>query len=64
MMKGEKVCHASVFIHESIKTRVETLQSFPAPPSILSVFIHESIKTRVETVMDGREYRWYKRLYP
>ncbi len=38
-----------VFIHESIKTRVETLKSTSRWSSTIIVFIHESIKTRVET---------------
>ena len=39
----------SVFIHESIKTRVETLDIVAQYQFALEVFIHESIKTRVET---------------
>ena len=42
----------SVFIHESIKTRVETLQSINDECVCHHVFIHESIKTRVETKID------------
>ncbi len=39
-----------VFIHESIKTRVETnCRKYPGC-SARQVFIHESIKTRVETI--------------
>ena len=39
-----------VFIHESIKTRVETSLLGTHYGRLAGVFIHESIKTRVETV--------------
>ena len=38
-----------VFIHESIKTRVETYIPVRRDTGSYIVFIHESIKTRVET---------------
>jgi len=37
-----------VFIHRSIKTRIETIDD-SANISPISVFIHRSIKTRIET---------------
>ena len=40
---------SAVFIHESIKTRVETLCDLIGQYGEKNVFIHESIKTRVET---------------
>ena len=52
------------FIHESIKTRVETSKSVLAPWRLTTAFIHESIKTRVETRRDNRERRRSLRIYP
>ncbi len=43
-----------VFIHESIKTRVETVGTQLETILNTFVFIHESIKTRVETDCPGR----------
>ncbi len=38
-----------VFIHRSIKTRIETKLSLLIGKLSLQVFIHRSIKTRIET---------------
>jgi len=38
-----------VFIHRSIKTRIETCFSFYMGHGLVRVFIHRSIKTRIET---------------
>jgi len=38
-----------VFIHRSIKTRIETYRCFHRVQSKSEVFIHRSIKTRIET---------------
>ena len=40
-----------VFIHSSIKTRIETPEENLLHCSSLSVFIHSSIKTRIETLV-------------
>ena len=39
-----------VFIHRSIKTRIETFRSEKGNETYFHVFIHRSIKTRIETV--------------
>jgi len=39
----------AVFIHRSIKTRIETSMLCPVRIDFISVFIHRSIKTRIET---------------
>ncbi len=44
----------NAFIHESIKTRVETSRDGRLVLSHEYAFIHESIKTRVETTHDSR----------
>ncbi len=38
-----------VFIHRSIKTRIETPGTILYIPKDYTVFIHRSIKTRIET---------------
>ncbi len=38
-----------VFIHRSIKTRIETVIVMVSKLSMHKVFIHRSIKTRIET---------------
>ena len=40
-----------VFIHRSIKTRIETGRLITMAKVVYSVFIHRSIKTRIETRM-------------
>ena len=39
-----------VFIHRSIKTRIETLDMRAILLALVHVFIHRSIKTRIETM--------------
>jgi len=39
----------TVFIHRSIKTRIETQNPVRAKSGMWQVFIHRSIKTRIET---------------
>ncbi len=49
MKKGINSClKPKVFIHRSIKTRIETMFFIPFIP-VTVVFIHRSIKTRIET---------------
>ncbi len=43
---------SGVFIHRSIKTRIETEYKYFYVSSLFSVFIHRSIKTRIETVIN------------
>jgi len=45
-----ELCPIRVFIHSSIKTRIETGCSALLLSSALHVFIHSSIKTRIETI--------------
>jgi len=40
----------TVFIHRSIKTRIETPHPVQYCHYLVNVFIHRSIKTRIETV--------------
>jgi len=46
----------TVFIHRSIKTRIETTVKFPKAVSKSYVFIHRSIKTRIETQEETNIY--------
>ncbi len=48
-----------VFIHRSIKTRIETKDVIVVQVHFRPVFIHRSIKTRIETGLDApRGIRW------
>ncbi len=45
----------NVFIHRSIKTRIETEVFSSSGYILITVFIHRSIKTRIETLLDCSE---------
>ncbi len=48
MNRRVKTC--TVFIHRSIKTRIETIYQYHQETVRMPVFIHRSIKTRIETL--------------
>ena len=52
----------SVFIHRSIKTRIETSEDKDSFDSI-AVFIHRSIKTRIETENQSTTIHLYNGFY-
>ncbi len=53
-----KIKYMYVFIHSSIKTRIETELEPECKKGENMVFIHSSIKTRIETFCNGREKRF------
>jgi len=54
-MIGNLVKVILVFIHRSIKTRIETIEYFITIRYFFQVFIHRSIKTRIETRQKTRK---------
>ena len=50
----------NVFIHRSIKTRIETDECISCAANDFLVFIHRSIKTRIETGSMGKDGKYFQ----